>query len=227
MNLTICTWPGGGRAPHAPQQPGLQAKRSVNTPPFQRPLGYCADPPRGGLGGGGAMVRHQGPGRERVTGIVCHATQGTPPPPAPRALWARIVPLGRDLCARHRPTCATRDCATPHACITPQHMARPVVVHSSSCHAPPPPGCGMQMCNADPYHEGTKAAEQQTRNKRLFSDIAVGDLRCDRRGTLKLSMVRAHTPPPPRPRAAASRPPLSPSSGDMVLQEQDDRVLQA
>ena len=41
------------------------------------------------------------------------------------------------------------------------------------------------MCNADPHHKGTKAAEQQTHNKRLFSDIAIGDLRCDRRGTLR------------------------------------------
>ena len=39
------------------------------------------------------------------------------------------------------------------------------------------PRCAMQMCNADPHHKGTKAAELQTRNKRLFSDIATGAFR--------------------------------------------------
>ena len=42
------------------------------------------------------------------------------------------------------------------------------------------------------YHTGTKAAEQQSQHKKLFSDIAISAFRCDRRGNLKISMLRAH-----------------------------------
>ena len=49
---------------------------------------------------------------------------------------------------------------------------------------PPPSRRGMQMLNANPYHEGT-AAEQKGQNKKLFSDIAIGTFHCDRKSTLK------------------------------------------
>ena len=41
-----------------------------------------------------------------------------------------------------------------------------------------PPRCGMQMLNAALYAARRKAAEQQSQNKKLFSDITIGAFRC-------------------------------------------------
>ena len=45
---------------------------------------------------------------------------------------------------------------------------------------PPPPRCGMQMLNADPYHTGTLPQSNRSQTTKLSSDTAIGAFRCDR-----------------------------------------------